>query len=606
MRDDVPGAPRIRTVKFLMTGVDGAHPALHLMQTNRHAYHYDFAVEALDLAQSLAAWNAETYFRDQRKNLAGTILHHGSFAPDGATGLYAIEFWPTDPVGVRHVALAFRMIEAALPFAHGHVAYHPAGATQEALYRDQAAAFAAAKVRVVTTDALFAGVTFTPMNLGVGFGTLRILDAGTASRPPTVRDVVVLERMPSDLSHVAGIVTAVPQTPLSHINLKAKQNGTPNAYLAGASTRADLVALRDQIVRFEVAADGVLVTAATAEDVAGFLDEVRPKQPQTPARDLTREAAQPLAELGFADATAVGAKAANVAELRRLLPAAMVPDGYALPFFFYDRFMTETKLDVVARAMIAGPGFADDATVRDDALDQLRKQIKKATMPAAIADAIADVQAALLAHFGANQPIRARSSTNNEDLPGWNGAGLYDSYTHRPDEGHLAKTVQQVFASLWNFRAFEERDFYRIDHFATAMGVLLHPNEDDEQANGVAYTKNIYDPSWPGFYVNAQLGENLVTNPTGTERPEEFLISRIGEHGEYELQYISRSSLVPAGTPIVKPADVDLLVDAMEQIQPHFARLYGRPDDPTFAMDIEWKIRDDGSLQIKQARPTVD
>ena len=31
-----------------------------------------------------------------------------------------------------------------------------------------------------------------------------------------------------------------------------------------------------------------------------------------------------------------------------------------------------------------------------------------------------------------------------------------------------------------------------------------------------------------------------------------------------------------------------------------------RADDPTFAMDIEWKVRADGSLQIKQARPTVD
>src|SRR5262245_55202558 len=41
VRDDVPGAPRIRTVKFLMTGVD-ERPVLYLMQTNRFQYHYDF------------------------------------------------------------------------------------------------------------------------------------------------------------------------------------------------------------------------------------------------------------------------------------------------------------------------------------------------------------------------------------------------------------------------------------------------------------------------------------------------------------------------------------------------------------------------------------
>jgi hypothetical protein len=96
VRDDVPGAPRIRTVKFLMTGIDGDAPRLYLMQTHRFAYHYDFAIEALGLAMSLEAFNAATYFRDQRQFLAGTVLHHESYtAADGTTGLFAIEFWPT-------------------------------------------------------------------------------------------------------------------------------------------------------------------------------------------------------------------------------------------------------------------------------------------------------------------------------------------------------------------------------------------------------------------------------------------------------------------------------------------------------------------------------
>ena len=50
-------------------------------------------------------------------------------------------------------------------------------------------------------------------------------------------------------------------------------------------------------------------------------------------------------------------------------------------------------------------------------------------------------------------PLRCRSSTNNEDLPGFSGAGLYDSSTHRPDEGHLSESIKQVYASLWNYRA---------------------------------------------------------------------------------------------------------------------------------------------------------
>ena len=75
--------------------------------------------------------------------------------------------------------------------------------------------------------------------------------------------------------------------------------------------------------------------------------------------------------------------------------------------------------------------------------------------------------------------MRYRSSTNNEDLPGFNGAGLYDSKTQDPEETEedgIDKSLKGVFASLWTFRAFTEREFHRIDHSVAAMGVLVHPN----------------------------------------------------------------------------------------------------------------------------------
>jgi phosphoenolpyruvate synthase/pyruvate phosphate dikinase len=183
---------------------------------------------------------------------------------------------------------------------------------------------------------------------------------------------------------------------------------------------------------------------------------------------------------------------------------------------------------------------------------------------------------------------------------------LYDSFTHRPDEGELSKTVKQVWASLWNFRAYDERDFHRIDHLSAAMGVLVHPNFDDEIANGVAVTKNPYDPNWPGFYVNVQVGESLVTNPDPSATPDELLISAIGEHGEYETQHIRHSTLTQDGKPVLSAEQVATLTTALETIQERFKVVYEKQGDDGFAMDVEFKFGAGGGLVVKQARPWVE
>ena len=604
-RDDVPGALGVREVKFLVAGVDTDSPQVFFLNMATWKYHFMFAKNALGVGLSGSQFNALTYFTQNRKFLAGTIIAHDSFAwNDTKTGLYSLEFWPTDKVAAKFTILAFQLISAAMPFAQTILAYHPSGAGQEELYDKDRAIFDTSGISVVSTARIFESINYSPLNLGIGFGRLRVIDR-VDPRPPGIRDVVIFKTLPNDLSHVAGVLSEDPQTPLSHVNLRAKQNDTPNAFLRNAAQDPRVTALKGQIVRFEVKPDGIDLRAATVAQMNAFLDAQRPEKVQHPPRDLSKHDIVNLNDIGHDDLQSVGAKAANLAELRRILSPEIVPEGFVVPFHFYDVFMRLNGLYERVRDIITKPGFNNDETKRAAELKSLRKKIKKAPMPTALRHALGDMHA----QFAESSTPRCRSSTNNEDLVGFNGAGLYDSFTHRNDEGHIEKSIKQVWASLWNFRAFEEREFYRIDHFNTAMGVLVHPNFDGELANGVALTKNIYFPDFPGYYVNVQMGEALVTNPTDNDVSEEFLVmvdANPNNPERYEIIRMRRSNLASPGQDVLSSGQIEQLVTQMETIQAHFKTLYAAQDDSAFAMDLEFKITKDAALVIKQARPWVD
>jgi Pyruvate phosphate dikinase, AMP/ATP-binding domain len=600
-RANFPGAMQVREVKFFIPGVDTAEPPLYFQNTTNYPFHYGFAIDALGWTLDLSIFNRQTYFSDQRKNLAGSIIAHDHYEPNEAIqGIYTLEFWPTDPVNFEGVQLAYDLIKTNMPFGGDVLFYHPPSETQRALYEMQRELFEASSIKVIQTEDLYENISYTALVTGEAYGRLRIIDG-----PDTVsaRDIVVYRTIPNTLSHVAAIITEVPQTPLSHINLKAQQNDTPNAYIRDATTQADLLALAEQYVHLVVRPEGYVLEEASQEEVDAFFEAIRPTETQFPPRDLDVTEIAPLPAIGFADSNSFGAKAANVAELAKLLPTGMVPDGFAVPFYFYDEFMKYNSFYDMATAMMADPAFQSDPDVRLDRLGRFRRTLRAGALPNWMLAALD----AMHQSFDPNTSLRCRSSTNNEDLPDFNGAGLYDSYTHHLDEGHIAKSIKQVWAGLWTYRAFEEREFYRVDHVSAAMGVLVHPNFENEQANGVGVTKNIYDADWPGYYVNVQLGEDLVTNPEAYSIPDEFLVANLAGEERYEIQYVRRSNLAFEGRPILTQAQIFELADMMALIQRHFRLLYDiSRTDTGFAMDIEFKITAEGRLSIKQARPWID
>ena len=452
---------------------------------------------------------------------------------------------------------------------------------------------------------------------------------------PHPRDVVLYEALPNELPRVAGILTTVPQTPLSHVNLRAVQDHIPNAFIRGARDDPLLASfitpLVDRYVRYTVPADGWDLRAATQAEVEAHYAAARPTETQTPQRDLSVTEITPLSQVGFADWDAFGVKAANVAELRTLgFPAGTVPDGFAIPFYFYDKFMeetalgeemwfgykgagrgiglaAETTLEEAVAAILAHAEFQTDFDLQDEMLDDLRDAIEDAATPQWIITAIEAMNTAFDTAFGTGLNRRYRSSTNNEDLPGFNGAGLYDSKSQKPseDEDDLAKSLKEVYASLWNFRAFTEREFHRADHLAAAMGILVHPSYQDELANGVAASFNPFSGSLGdsrpnNYYVNTQVGEDLVTNPEAHSIPEELLVYLDGTYAVLAL-----SNQVEPGELLMSDVQIGQLRRHLSTIHNHFKTLYDPAADERFAMEIEFKITSENILAIKQARPWV-
>ena len=575
-------------MKFVVFGLHTRSPRMYFQNTNTHPTTHNTFLEVL-LDEGLE--------QDIVGETRGYIDYHPSVeAADGSPGVYVA--WDVRTPSFRDVSILHTLLAANMQLLEQDLVHlfknDQLLQIQHALRR-----YEKSRIPLVFDYDLWPEADFVPLNEEVGFGLLRVLEP---DERPSLRDVVIYEALPNNLPRVAGIISTVPQTPLSHVNLRAIQDGVPNAFIRDALDNEDIESLIGGYVRYEVNETRYSIRAATREEVDAHYDSSRPSQPQTPQRDLSVTEITQLSEIGFDDWDAFGVKAANVAVLRTLgFPEGTIPDGFAIPFYFYDEFMKHNDFYTRIETMLADADFQENFDTQDEELKDLRDAIEDGETPAWILTALADMNTG----FPEGTTNRKyRSSTNNEDLPGFNGAGLYDSKSQKPDEDEedgLDKSLKEVYASLWNFRAFTERDFHRIDHLTAAMGVLVHPSYQDELVNGVAVS---FDPIGGvregDYYVNSQVGEDLVTNPDAHSLPEELVLYKDGRY-----RILATSNQVAPGELLMSNVQIGQLRRHLKVIHDHFAGLYNPAADEPFAMEIEFKITSDNVLAIKQARPWV-
>jgi hypothetical protein len=539
------------------------------------------------------------YFQvEGRRYLLGTLV---KFA---GSNLHTVEFTPGDAISSEQMLHAFH---AVLRHVDNPSEWflRPQDSDQVARMRE-----IEGQAPIVDTNAPFRGVTFQPLVPTVGYGTLRYVDADAidgADLGP--RDILVTNRVPYAIPLLAGLVTEAFQTPLAHVNVLSRGRGTPNMALKDARHDSRLAPLLGKLVRLEVRGSDFLVEEADPAAALAFWDSRRPQGAAAiPRLDTSVRGLVALADRGLDDLPTIGAKAAQLAELGkvdlcapRAGPGTRIPtNAFAIPFAYSLEHFEKSGAKARLAELRQSAAFQADPAVREQGLALVQSDILTAAVDPEL---LAAVHERLAANWP-KQRVRFRSSSNTEDLPQFNGAGLYTSDGIAADAANdeLATAIRTVWASLWRLRAYDEREYYNIEQDAVAMAVLVHEAFSSEKANGVAISRDVLEPSrGDKFYINAQVGEALVTNPAPGVVSDEFTYSP--SRSPY-IEWQSRSSL-NHGVPVLTDDEAYYVACSLAQIHNHFRPLLDPEEKNSwFAMDIEWKlVGPERQIVIKQARP---
>jgi hypothetical protein len=568
---------------------------IYFFDVNLFNIHADFVLGVL-LKQP---WTYETvkeynknYEREKPKFILGYLTHHLK------VDKWTFSFWEGDKVGPDDVMRLHKKLDET--FWQKNMPFRPDSPMQEKV----AVEVQKRGLKTITNNEIYKAADFQAFTKGKAVGKLRVVKLGTPFESLNFdkHDIVILQESYPDITPVAGIIATQFSTPLSHVNLRAGAWGIPNA--GDKKARDKYGALDGKYVYYEVSDTAITLREATAGEVDEMKKQVAAaKHVVLPAADLSNRRFAMLTRMRAKDVVTYGTKASNLGEIVTAnLEGVRVPMGFGVPFYYYDQHMKKNGLDKKVDAMLADPKWPDPAW-RKTALETLKKEIMDAPIDENTLDMIYKRVRVDLGGKG----VFVRSSSNSEDLPGFNGAGLYDTVGNVRGRKEIGDALKFVWASIWTLRAVDEREAFGIDHKSVYMGVLVQIGINATAA-GVLVTKNLWDTTDEnGFTINAKwgLGERVVQ---GQKSPEQVIFDPTNDG----TKIISRSDdpirLVfddKGGTkeiPVDPNAGVILTEERAKKLCTMVQKFI-----PVFThgpLDVEWVLEGE-DFWIVQARPYV-
>lgn len=560
---------------------------IYYVDTKRYAFHKDFVNGTYLSLERGREFFENNYLKPNRRFILGTIAYQTPIKR------WTFEFWEGDLISADQIKLAADVINRSFFVS---VAYKPNSNRQ-----DEASRALASVPRVLQSD-IAREQEYQALNLATGLGRIHVIPKLDEHVEIGFNEILVLDEVPIQLPPVAGVITSKPSTPLSHINLLAKGWGIPNAYIKNATTQ--LKQYDGWWVTFETRRDNYSIKRADINQLREYqkrlaqrLDVVKPKF------DLSETRLLGLSQQRARSSIAFGGKSANLGELMSAhLPGITVPNGFGVPFYYYDQFLKANKLDDAIYALLNDQKFVHDPAYRRARLTELRQRIEQGAFDEKLRAQI--VRRAHLEFPGTG--LFVRSSSNSEDLPNFSGAGLYTTVPNVKGDQQLIEAIKTVWASLWNFEAYEARERMAVDHSKIFMAVLIQEGINSE-SSGVMITTDPYNNENKGaIYISAKRGlgikvvegkkvaEQIIFQPRAnaiqvlTRSDEDSLLTFDEKGGVKEIA-------ITGERVVLTDAVVRRLVTAATAIK----RIFGSRDQ-----DIEWAYMK-GQIYIVQARPFI-
>jgi len=600
-----PNTSKFGEVDAVKVLYDIKNDSIYFINSDYYNYHVSFCMDYLGYDKNSWKFNYNNYTtNDKRAYLMGTINRFYK------KNIFTLEFSVADNISIAQVKTFHQKIIENFQLSKDIKLF---------LNTNRMLALSSNLIGIETISAsdIYEGQSLQILNQKEAYGNLVFVDAKDIETAQVkYTDIVIVNGTPKELPPVAGVITTDFQTPLSHITILCQNRGTPVIAFKDAWKDSLLRLFENKSVRFTVHKDSFEIINVETTDVDKYWKTKRDSiQSISLYTDTSIQSILPIDLINKNSINIVGGKAANFGELVKLVKelelTSKTPEAaFAIPFYFYSSHMNTFGIqDRISQFVTSkGEGY-DDKMVRDF-LSDIRQQIMESKLDQRFLSEVSKQ----VKKNGFTR-VRFRSSTNAEDLDGFNGAGLYDSKTGilNNQKKSIELAIKKVWASAWNYKAFMEREYFGINQESIAMGILCHRSFPNETANGVVITKNLYRNNYRGFVINAQYGETSVVNPPDGVTCEQMICYSDKNDSFYGkkkiVEYLSYSNMLPDSLDkVMLTKEVTLLTEEISKIKmAYYSKFHDQNKEGTYynyGLDLEFKIYgSERQLYIKQIRP---